>query len=277
MITAPAIDLDIFTPCPAGEVAAPPTGPLRQPITGLAAARAAGVDHDQLAEIMTHEVRRLHNGVVPIWWSLVATQPAEAGHRWPLETILIDDELQEPLGDIARGFTNVGGLGMPWEDLSIVLSVPGIFAFVGSRKFTEIEAISGGYNIVLNSAAVNLTARDFAAPTSTFVGARFDPAMTLDQRVAAALADAAEYAEYRGVTFTSMQRPGPATLPRCSWVNICGYRVGANLVELNVKGIVPNGPDSHEIRTALYELMHAYNAPSTRFHGVLDYVLKVHI
>lgn len=50
MLTAPALDtdLDIFTPCPAAEIAAAPAGPMRQPITGLAAARAAAVDHDQL-------------------------------------------------------------------------------------------------------------------------------------------------------------------------------------------------------------------------------------
>lgn len=276
MLTAPAIDLDIFTPCPAGEVAAP-TGPLRQPITGLAAARAAGVDHDQLAEIMTHEVRRFYDGTVPVWWALAATLPAEPGRRWPLETILVDDELQQPLGDIARGFINIIGLDMPWNELSIVLSAPGVFTYVGSAMFAEIESISGGYNIVLNGAG----GRDGNAVNSSFVGARFDPAMTLDQRVAAALADAAEYAEYRGLTFTATQRPGRRVIPRCSWVDICGYREGANLIDLKVYGFAPNGRDGivrQEVRAALYGLVHAYNAPSTRFPGMaLDYVLQVNI
>ncbi len=276
MLTAPAIDLDIFTPCPASKVALP-TRSLRRPISGLAAARAAGVDHDQLAEIMTHEMRRIHNGTVPIWWSLVATQPAEAGRRWPLETILIDDEMQEPLGNIARGFTNVVGLDMPWEELSVVLSAPGIFSFIGSDRFTEIEAIAGGYNVVLKNAPVTMNVRGCAAPTSIFVGARFDPAMTLDQRVAAALADAAEYADYRGVAFTATQRPGHRSIARCSWVEICGYREGSNLVELHVKGMAPNGREAQEVRVALYELIHAYNAPSTRLLGALDFVLQVHI
>ena len=93
---------DDRTPSPV-PVSAGPSGKLRQPITGLAEARAAGVNHDHLAESMTHAVRRFHGGVVPIWWALATTEPAEAGHRWPLDTILIDDELQQPLGDIARG------------------------------------------------------------------------------------------------------------------------------------------------------------------------------
>lgn len=62
----PAIDLEMFTPCPASEVAARPAGQLRRPINGLAAARAAGVDHDQPSEIVTQAVRSLHNGALPI-------------------------------------------------------------------------------------------------------------------------------------------------------------------------------------------------------------------
>lgn len=270
MLTAPAIDLDIFAPCPAGELA-PPTGPLRQPIAGLAAARAAGADHDQLAEIMTHEVRRFYGGTAPAWWALLATQPAEPGRWWPLETILIDDGLQKPLGDIARGFNNVVGLDMPWEELSIVLSAPGVFNYVGSSRFSEIEAIAGSYNIIMNALVTT--------PASTFVGARFDPSMTLDQRVAAALADAADYAEYRGFTFTVTQRSGRRSIARCSGVEICGYRVGANLIELTVKDLSTgrNGAAQQEVRAALYELIHAYNAPSTRFLQALDYVLQVRI
>ncbi len=56
----------MFTPCPASEVAARPAGQLRRPINGLAAARAAGVDHDQPSEIVTQAVRSLHNGALPI-------------------------------------------------------------------------------------------------------------------------------------------------------------------------------------------------------------------
>ena len=216
-------DLDIFTPCPAPEIAPPPASadPLRRPIDGLAAARAAGVDHDKLAEIMTHEIRRFHGGTIPAWWALVATQPAEPGRWWPLETILIDDKLQEPLGVIARGFTNVMGLDMRWEELSIVLSAPDIFTCVGASNFDEIEVIDGGFNVVMTSRSDGGS----QGPASTFVGARFDPAMTLEQRVAAALADAAEYADYQGCTFTVTQRPGFRSIPRCSWVNICSYRL----------------------------------------------------
>lgn len=152
---------------------------------------------------MTHEVRRIHNGAVPAWWALVASQPAVTGRRWPLETILIDNDLQQPLGDIARGFTNVTGLDMPWDELSIVLSAPGVFTYVGSPKFSEIEAVEAGFNIVINGGSGT-----FSDPISSFVGARFDLAMTLEQRVTAALTDAAEFADYEGIAFTAKQTPG---------------------------------------------------------------------
>ena len=276
MLTAPALDLDVLTPCPAAAAEPVPTGPLRRPITGLAAARAAGVDHDQLTGIMTHAVRRIHNGTVPAWWSLVATQPAEPGRRWPLETILVDDEMQEPLAEIARGFANVTELDMPWEELSIVLSVPGIFTYVGSPKFAEIEIVGAGFNVVVNGGTG--TASD---PVSSFVGRRFDPAMTLGQRVAAGLADAAAYADYKGFTFKVKSTPGRRSIPRCSWVDICGYREGANLIDLTVAGVATGPRDRafrETIRVAMYELIHAYNAPSTRLlGGALDYVVQIHI
>ena len=280
MLTATATDLEISAPCAASAAEAIPAGPLRQPIAGLAAARAAGVDHDQLAEIMTQAVRRHYNGSIPAWWALVATQPAEPGRRWPLESILIDDDLQQPLCEIARGMINVVGLEMPWEELSVILSAPTIFTYIGSPKFAEMEVVEAGFNVVINGGTV--LAND---PSSTFVGARFDPAMSLEQRVAAGLADAAEYADYQGFTFTASQRPGRKSIPRCAWVDICGYREGANLIDIQLHGLptgrngtVCDGIVCQAIRTDMYRLMHAYNAPSARFRGLaLDFVLQVHI
>lgn len=275
---------DDRTPSPV-PVSAVPSGKLRQPITGLAEARAAGVNHDHLAASMTHAVRRFHGGVVPAWWTLAATQSAEAGRRWPLETILVEDWLQAPLGDMARGFISVVGQDMPWEQLSIVLSAPGIFTYLGSPGFTKIEAVGGGFNVVLDSASPPAPSSasnnrfQFWPRSSTFVGARFDPAMSLDERIDKALDQVEQHLRSKGLSVSAGRWRGRRPVGPRSWVNICGYRYGDNLIELEVTGLWRDWGDAyrHEVRVAVYELMHAYNAPSVNAPDALDYAVEVHI
>ncbi len=277
MITAADLDTSVFTAdsCTAGSASTmtAPRDSLRQPIPGLAAARTTGVNHEHLAEVMTHAVRRVY-GTVPAWWSLTAFQTAQPGQPWPLATVLVDDELIEPLGDIARGWANIVNCPMPWEQLSTVLSAPGIFAYVGSPRFDQIEEIDCGFNVVINGGLA--TPQD---PASTFVGRLYDPAMPLTDRVLAAQTDAAEYAEYRGFSFVAKAIPGRRTVPRCSWTDICGYRIGANLINIEITGSGRGHSvkEAQQVRENIYGLLHAYNGPSPRMVGQgLDFVAQVH-
>lgn len=284
MITTAGLDAELVTSCAPNAVAEVASEPnLRRPIDGLATARACGVPHDRLAEIMTHTVRRMYDGQVPVWWAMAATQTARPGERWPLESILIDDELQQQLGDIARGWSNILHSPLPWDNLSTVLAAPGIFGYIGSLKFSEIEQVSAGYNIVI----LDGTGTD-GDPTSTFVGRNFDPALALDERVAIIHADVMAYAEYQGIKITATARAGLKTVPRYKWVDLCGYRTGFNLLDFRVTAGMSlreaNGPMAEQIRRGIYDLAHAYNAPSAsartrtnRSNGILDFVVQVHI
>ena len=264
-------------PAPGSKPALVTTAPARYPIEGLAASRAAGVEHDHLAEIMTRTVRGLYSGKVPAWWALSLTQPVEPGRPWPLETILVDDALQEPLGNVATAFTRLVASHLPWKHLSVVLSAPAVFSYICSPRFKTVEAVPAGFNVMVPN---RFSPNDLRS-TGTFVGKRFDPTMTLDQRIEAALDDVEEYLKRRELTLSASRWRGRRTTARLEWVNICGYLEGLNLLELNVMargGRRIDEADRPVVHAAVYDRMHAYNAPSVEWPDFgLDYSVQVNL